>query len=260
MDFKNKRVLVTGGTRGIGRSAVELFLAAGARVAINGRSDDSVGKALAELDAGDRAVAAPGDTASVAGCKSVVDAALAGLSGLDVLVNNAGSGGGGPVGDLDEALWDKIVDTNLKGTFFCTKYALPALKQAKGAVVNISSIRAVLGAAGATIYCASKGGVAAMTRAMAIEFAPDVRVNALLPGAIDTEMLQGLAVRMAGDVEKGYAMMASGVALGRVADPQEMADAILYLASDKSSYITGATLLADGGITAGTTNLQQKKA
>ena len=258
MEFSERRVLVTGGTRGIGRAAVEGFLAAGASVAVNGRTPESVARAIGELGAGDRLVAAPGDTASAAGCRAVVEAAVAGLGGLDVLVNNAGSGGGGPVGDLEEALWDKVVDTNLKGTFFCTKYALPALRERGGAVVNIASVRAVMGAAGASIYCASKGGVVAMTKAMAIEFAPAIRVNALLPGAIDTDMLQALAVRMAGEVEKGYAMMSAGTPLGRVARPQEMADAILYLASPRSTYITGAALLADGGMAAGSTNLDQK--
>lgn len=258
MEFKDSRVLVTGGSRGIGRAAVESFLAAGARVAVNGRSPESVATAVAGLAAGDRVVAAPGDTSTAAGCKAVVEAALAGLGGLDVLVNNAGSGGGGPVGDLDEALWDKIVDTNLKGTFFCTKFALPALKDARGAIVNIASVRAVMGAAGASIYCASKGGVVAMTKAMAVEFAPDVRVNALLPGAIDTEMLQGLAIRMAGDVAQGYAKMSASTPLARVARAQEMADVILYLASPRASYITGAALLADGGMAAGNVSLDQK--
>ncbi len=258
MEFKDRKVLVTGGTRGIGRAAVESFLAAGASVAVNGRSAESVARALKELGAGDRAIAAPGDTATAAGCKALIETAVAGLGGLDVLVNNAGSGGGGPVGDLDEALWDRIVDTNLKGTFFCTKYALPALRKQGGAIVNIASVRAVMGAAGASIYCASKGGVVSMTKAMAIEFAPDIRVNALLPGAIDTEMLQSLAIRMGGDVETGYGMMSANTPLKRVARAQEMADVILYLASPRATYITGAALLADGGMAAGSSNLDQK--
>jgi NAD(P)-dependent dehydrogenase (short-subunit alcohol dehydrogenase family) len=181
-----------------------------------------------------------------------------GLGGLDILVNNAGSGGGGPVEDLDEALWDRVIDTNLKGTFFCTKYALGALKQAKGAIVNMASVRAMQGMIGGSIYCASKGGVVAMTKAWAVEFAPDVRVNALCPGAIDTDMLQALAVRMAGSVEAGYEVMSQGVPMGRVAHASEMADAVLYLSSDQASYVTGIAMLADGGMLAGAFGRDQK--
>ncbi len=258
MHFQDKRILVTGGTRGIGRAIVEKFLAAGARVAVNGRSEESVKAATPDPGAGERVVAAPGDTSTAAGCKAVVAAACDGLGGLDVLVNNAGSGGGGPTEELDEELWDRVIDTNLKGTFFCTKYALPALSQARGAIVNMASVRAVQGASGGSIYCASKGGVVAMTRAWAIEFAPDVRVNALCPGPIDTDMLQALAVRMAGSVEAGYAALSESVPLGRVAHASEMADAALYLASDQASYVTGIAMLADGGSSAGVVGHSQK--
>ena len=258
MNFQDKRVLVTGGTRGIGRAIVEKFLDAGARVAVNGRSTESVAAAMADLADKDRIVAAPGDTSTTEGCRAIVDAALEGLGGLDILVNNAGSGGGGPIGDLEEDLWDRVIDTNLKGTFFCTKYALPALKEAKGAIVNLASVRAVQGAAGASVYCASKGGVVAMTKAWAIEFAPDVRVNALCPGAIDTDMLQALAVRMEGSVEAGYEVLSQAVPLGRVAHASEMADAVLYLSSPQASYVTGIAMLADGGMTAGMMGRSQK--
>ncbi|MDG2480878.1 MAG: SDR family oxidoreductase, partial [Alphaproteobacteria bacterium] len=148
-------------------------------------------------------------------------------------------------------------DTNLKGTFFCTKHALEALKQAAGAIVNIASVRAVQGAHGASIYCASKGGVVAMTKAWAIEFAPDVRVNAVLPGAIDTDMLQALAVRSAGSVDAGYEALSDRIVMGRVARPREMADVICYLASEQASYVTGIAMLADGGLAAGTPGVKQ---
>ena len=254
MDFTGKRVLVTGGTRGIGRATVEGFLAAGARVAVNGSTAETAGRAVAELDAGDNAFAVPGDIGTVAGCRATVAAAIEGLGGLDVLVNNAGAAEGRALADCDEAQWDRIVDTNLKGTFFSIQAAAPALKEARGCIVNIGSILGVRGSGHfSSIYCASKGGVVNLTRDLAIELGPEIRVNCLCPGAIDTEMLQGLGARLGdGDIEKGYEVLSAKAPLRRVARPQEMANAVLYLASDLASFVTGSIHLADAGMSAGT--------
>jgi len=254
MDFTGKRVLVTGGTRGIGRATVEGFLAAGARVAVNGSTAETADRAVAGLDAGDNAFAVPGDIGTVAGCRATVAAAIEGLGGLDVLVNNAGAAEGRALADCDEAQWDRIVDTNLKGTFFCIQAAAPALKEARGCIVNIGSILGVRGSGHfSSIYCASKGGVVNLTRDLAIELGPEIRVNCLCPGAIDTEMLQGLGARLGdGDIEKGYQVLSAKAPLRRVARPQEMANAVLYLASDLASFVTGSIHLADAGMSAGT--------
>ena len=253
MDFTGKRVLVTGGTRGIGRATVEAFLAAGARVAVNGSTTETADRAVAELDAGDNAFAVPGDIGTVAGCRATVAAAIERLGGLDVLVNNAGAAEGRALADCDEAQWDRIVDTNLKGTFFCIQAAAPALKEARGCIVNIGSILGVRGSGHySSIYCASKGGVVNLTRDLAIELGPEIRVNCLCPGAIDTEMLQGLGARLGdGDIEKGYEVLSAKAPLRRVARPQEMANAVLYLASDLASFVTGSIHLADAGMSAG---------
>ena len=253
MDFTGKRVLVTRGTRGIGRATVEGFLAAGARVAVNGSTAETAGRAVAELDAGDNAFAVPGDIGTVAGCRATVAAAIEGLGGLDVLVNNAGAAEGRALADCDEAQWDRIVDTNLKGTFFSIQAAAPALKEARGCIVNIGSILGVRGSGHfSSIYCASKGGVVNLTRDLAIELGPEIRVNCLCPGAIDTEMLQGLGARLGdGDIEKGYEVLSAKAPLRRVARPQEMANAVLYLASDLASFVTGSIHLADAGMSAG---------
>jgi NAD(P)-dependent dehydrogenase (short-subunit alcohol dehydrogenase family) len=249
-DFTGKRVLVTGGTRGIGRGIVEAFLEAGARVAVNGSTAETTAKAIQELKAGDRVVAAPGSVATVAGCRALVEAAVKGLGGLDALVNNAGVGGGATVEKASEENWDRIVDSNLKGVFFVTKFALPALKAAKGAIVNIASVNGLIGIPGGSIYAASKAGVISLTKSCALEFGPDVRVNAICPGGIDTDMLRNLAVRIAGNVEAGYKVIAEDCkAQKRIAHVSEIAGPALYLCSDIASFVTGSIHVVDGGET-----------
>jgi len=250
IDFTGKRVLVTGGTRGIGRGIVEAFLEAGARVAVNGSSAESTAAAIVELAAGDRVVAAPGSVASVAACEALVNASVKGLGGLDVLVNNAGAGGGKAVPDCDEDLWDRIVDTNLKGCFFVTKFALSHLKATGGNIVNIASVNGLVGVNKGSVYCASKAGVINMTRAHALEFAPEIRVNAVCPGGVDTDMLRNLAVRLGGSVEAGYKIIAADCAAQkRIAHVRELAAPVLYLASEMASFVTGSIHVVDGGET-----------
>ena len=253
MDFTGKKVLVTGGTRGIGRATVEAFLRAGATVAVNGSSEASVGKALAGLGAGNRVVGAPGDLGRVAECRRVVEGAVASLGGLDVLVNNAGVGRPGKrFEETDEADWDETINLNLRAVYFCMRYAVPALRTARGNVVNIASVLGLRGrGAGLSLYCASKAGVINLTRDVAIELAPEIRVNCVCPGAIDTEMLQDLGRMLGqGDISAGYAVLTQNRPMKRVAAPSEIANPILYLASDLASFVTGSIHVVDGGVTA----------
>jgi NAD(P)-dependent dehydrogenase (short-subunit alcohol dehydrogenase family) len=252
MDFAGKRVLVTGGTRGIGLATVQAFLAAGASVALNGRSAERVARAVGDLAQPSRTVAAPGDVGTVAGCRTVVAGAVDGLGGLDVLVNNAGVGEGAPIEDCDEALWDRVLDVNLKGAFFCTKFALPALRASAGNVVNVASILAYLGNGnGAAPYCAAKGGLMNLTRELAVELGPELRVNCVCPGPIDTDMLRDLGRSLGnGDLDTGYEILAKAAPLNRVARPAEIAEVILFLASERASYVSGSVYVADGGTTA----------
>ena len=250
IDFSGKRVLVTGGSRGIGRGIVEMFLEAGAQVALNGSTTASTDKAIGEIGMADRLVAAPGSVSEVAGCRSIVDAALAGLGGLDILINNAGWGDATPVGSTSEESWDRTINTNLKGVFFMTQFAAPALREAKGCIVNFSSVFALVGAPESSVYGASKAGVINLTKAHALELAPDIRVNAVCPGGVDTDMLRELAVAIAGDVDEGYKLLAEDCAAQkRIADVRELAGPVLYLCSDLASFVTGSIHVVDGGET-----------
>jgi NAD(P)-dependent dehydrogenase (short-subunit alcohol dehydrogenase family) len=249
IDFIGKRVLVTGGTRGIGRAIVEAFLATGAKVAVNGRSAESVAKAIASLGTEDNAVAVPGSVSIAEGCRVIVEAAAHALGGIDVLVNNAGIEIGKPVEDTPEADWDLMLDTNLKSVFFMSKYALPHLKKSKGNIINIASVLGLVGLPSCAVYCASKGAIIAMTRAFALEFAPDIRVNAVCPGGVDTDMLRSVAMQSAGGVEAGYAILSQAAAQKRIAHVDEIAGPVLYLASSLASFVTGSIHVVDGGET-----------
>jgi NAD(P)-dependent dehydrogenase (short-subunit alcohol dehydrogenase family) len=250
ISFAGKCVLITGGTRGIGLAIVEAFLEAGAKVAVNGSSEQSVSEAVARLSGRDQIVSAPGSMVTIEGCRKTVDIALAGLGGIDVLVNNAGIWHPTPVASTDEQTWDAILDVNLKGAFFVTQRALPALRAAKGNIVNIASISGLAGEADATAYCVSKAGLIQMTRCHAVEFAPDIRVNAVCPGPIDTAMLRGGADFWSGSVEEGYKVLSQGALLKRVGHVREIAGPVLYLASDLAGYVTGVAHVVDGGYTA----------
>ncbi|MDF2235286.1 SDR family NAD(P)-dependent oxidoreductase [Albimonas sp. CAU 1670] len=248
--FEGKRVLVTGGSRGIGRAAAAAFLAAGARVAVNGRTPASTEAALAAL-ASPHAVAAPGDVATAEGCRAVVAAAEAALGGLDVLALSAGLGAVGPMEAVDEATWDAMLDVNLKGTFFCIQAALPALRASGGNVVCVASDAGLIGEAGLAAYCASKGGVVNLVRALALELAPAIRVNCVCPGYTDTDMVRRDTIEQAADPAAAEREIADIAPLKRIADPAEIAAAILYLASPDARFVTGAALQIDGGTTAG---------
>jgi NAD(P)-dependent dehydrogenase (short-subunit alcohol dehydrogenase family) len=247
MDFASKAVLITGGSRGIGRAVAHAFLDAGARVAVNGRTAASVAAAIQALGGGERLVAAPGDVATVAGCEAAVAAALDRFGGLDILVNSAGIYSDVAIEHVDEAYWDAMIDINLKGTFFATRAALPALRARKGNVVNLSSNAGLQGYGRTSVYCASKGGITNMTRAMALELSPVVRVNCVCPGWVDTDMVaeHAVAAGLSREALDGSAPMA------RMATAQEVARSILYLASADAGFITGVALPIDGGGTAG---------
>jgi len=251
MDFRDKKVLITGATRGIGYAAAQEFLSLGARVAVNGRSEQSVATAIAELAGGEAVVAAGGDVGTVDGCESTVAKAIEGLGGLDVLVNNAGVGIDSTIEKADEAIWDETININLKGTFFCVRAALPELRKSSGTIVNVASEAGLQGMSGLSVYCASKGGVVNLTRAMAMELAPDIRVNCVCPGYVDTDMVRRDYIDLAADPAAAEREAIESAPLKRMATPEEIGKAITYLASHDARFITGAALAIDGGSTAG---------
>jgi NAD(P)-dependent dehydrogenase (short-subunit alcohol dehydrogenase family) len=251
VDFAGKRVFITGASRGIGFAVAKEFLARGARVAVNGRTEQSVATAINELADLDRLVAAPGDVGTVDGCESAVRTAIAGLGGLDVLVNSAGVSLDSTIEESDERIWDQTLDINLKGTFFCARAALPALRENGGAIVNLASVAGLQGSVEGAVYSASKGGVVNLTRALAMELAPDIRVNCVCPGWVDTDMLRRDYVDLADDPAAAEREAMDEAPLKRVATPEEIAKAIVYLASHDARFITGVALPIDGGISAG---------
>jgi 3-oxoacyl-[acyl-carrier protein] reductase len=247
-ELSGKMALVTGAASGIGLGTATALAQAGAKVAINHLPDDARGpQAVQELSAqGLDVISAPGRVGVPGETEKMVETAIANLGGLDLLVNNAGTPGVKatvPINRLDlvtDEMWDQILATNLVGIFRCTKTAAPSLKASRGAVVNTASI-AALGLAGSSMaYSASKAGVVNLTRNLARALAPEVRVNAIAPGAVDSPWLEWTEQQRKSQVEKSL--------LKKVGKPSDYADAILFLAFG-TDFITGETVVVDAGLT-----------
>lgn len=248
-DFSNKRIFITGATRGIGRAAADLFHAAGASVAINGRKAEDVAAVMAALG-GERTIAAPGDLAAPGAAAAITAKAAADMGGLDILINNAGVFRQGKMESFDEAEWDLTFAINLKAVYFAIKTGLPHLRASGGTIVNVASESGLMGNYDSAVYCATKAGLINMSRALALELAPHVRINCVCPGAVDTDMIAEEAAR-SGDAEGYLEELNAYYPLGRMGRADEIAEAIAYLASPAAAFITGSALAIDGGSTAG---------
>ena len=245
MRFEGKVALVTGASRGIGRAIALALAAEGADVAVNYAGSEAAAKEVAaEIEAmGRKAFVIQADIASTEASTTMVDAVVKEFGRIDVLVNNAGITRDGLLMRMKEEDWDAVITTNLKGVFNCTKAAIKyMMKQKSGNIVNISSIVGVMGNAGQANYCAAKAGVIGFTKATAKEVAArGIRVNAIAPGFIKTDMTSVLS-------EKVVEAMLAGIPLNRLGETEDIAKAVLFLASSDANYITGQTLHVDGGM------------
>ncbi|MGD0968556.1 MAG: glucose 1-dehydrogenase [Candidatus Aquilonibacter sp.] len=242
-------VLITGALAGIGRATALAFAREGARVAVSGRRDDAGNALVAELrKLGAEAEFFRADVSSEDDVRACIDAVVARFGRLDVAVNSAGSEGKtGPIVDQTIENYTATFNANVLGTLFSLKHELRVMQpQGSGSIINLSSTLGHRGGAGASVYVASKHAVEGLTKAAALEAAPfGVRVNAIAPGPVDTEML----TRFTGSPERKAAFIA-GIPFRRAGKPEEIADAIVYLASDKASFITGQIIDVNGGKTA----------
>jgi NAD(P)-dependent dehydrogenase (short-subunit alcohol dehydrogenase family) len=250
MRLENRAALVTGGTSGIGEATCLLFGREGASVAVVGRNTER-GKSVAKRisDAGGNAIFIQADVRKSDDCRTAVDRTLETFGRLDVLFNNAGSYYQNDVVGCTEQEWDDQVDTSLKGAFLMSKYALPhMIERGTGSIINCASGWGLVGGPKSAAYCAAKGGMVVMTKAMAIDHGPQgIRVNAICPGDTDTPMEREDARAQGLTWDQYLEQTVAHRPIARMATPEEIAFGVLYLASDESSYVTGAALPVDGG-------------
>lgn len=241
-DLKNKNAVVTGAGRGIGKGIASALAREGCNVVVSDINEDDCKKVSEELaKSGIKSIAIKCDVSSAADVEKLFSQAGKEFEKIDILVNNAGIYPFVPFEQMKESDWDKVIDINLKSIFLCSKEALKFMPD-QGRIVNISSIAAFVGFAGLVHYCASKGGINAMIRALALELAAKkITVNAVAPGAIDTPG--------ASAPEEIKKQTICAIPLARMGEPQDIANAVVFLASDEASYITGQTLIVDGGWT-----------
>ena len=245
-EFEGKVVVVTGASQGIGEAIAIAFAREKAAVVVGSRDEKKCREVAKKVEkAGGKSLVVVCDVSLREQADKIVGEAVKKFGKLDVLVNNAGIFPFVPVLEMKDADWDKVINVNLKGTFMCSQAAAKQMTRQKtgGSIVNISSIASIKGYSMLVHYCASKGGVNGLTRAMAVELAKSkIRVNAIAPGGIRTPGIGAVD-------EKVVAAVAASTPLGRIGEPEEIAQAALFLASERASYVTGHVLVVDGGST-----------
>lgn len=243
--FAGKTVIITGSSTGIGEGIARRFHDEGANVVINARNAEKCAGVAASLDA-DRTLVVAGDVSKSDFANEIVAKTVERFGGLDCLVNNAGVGGGGILHKADDAEIDRIIDINVKGVIYLSRAAIPHLIETKGSIVNISSVSGTGGDSMLPIYNASKGAVTNLTRGLALQLgAKGVRVNAINPSVTRSDMVDEITGN-----EMAMQMVLNRMALKRVGEPEDIAAATAFLASEDASFITGVNLPVDGGVSA----------
>ena len=240
-DFTDQVVVITGSSRGLGEAMALAFAAQGARVVVSSRKQEACEAVARRItEAGGQAVAIPCHVGDWDALPAFVDAVVQRLGGIDVLINNAGiAPTAGSSADISQALFDKIIDVNLKGPFRLSALARPHLQARRGSIINITSLAAVKPDPAYPVYAAAKGALNIVTRSQAMEFGPDVRVNAIMAGTFWTDIAKSWREAYERDAPS---------AVRRMGRPEEIVSAAFYLASRRSSYTTGSVLQLDGGI------------
>jgi NAD(P)-dependent dehydrogenase (short-subunit alcohol dehydrogenase family) len=252
MRLANQSALITGGTSGIGEATALLFAREGAQVAVTGRDEGRGRRVVSSIEkGGGRAIFVRTDVRKAADCQNAVVETVKTFGRVDILFNNAGIFYPHDTLECSEEEWDEQIDINLKGVFLMSKAALPGMiTQGRGVIINNSSGWGIVGGDKAVAYCASKGGVVLMTKAMAIDHGRrGIRVNCICPGDVETPMLP-VDAKMRGLKWEDYLAGCANRPLGRIGTVEEIAKAVLFLAADDSSFMTGAALIVDGGGTA----------
>jgi NAD(P)-dependent dehydrogenase (short-subunit alcohol dehydrogenase family) len=252
VDAVKRTVLITGAAKGIGLATAQQFAKAGAAVALVDRDRQAVADAAADIEReGGRCVAVAADVSSSADVARAVERCVSTFGSLDVLINNAGIHFARAIDEYTDEEWDRVLAVNLKGPFHVVRAALPALRQSKGTIVFVASMTALVGQDRGAAYVASKGALVSLTKALAIELAPDgIRVNCVCPAGVDTPLMREWAATLPDPaaVLRGQAEMHL---TNRLATPDEIAATILFLASPAASFITGVALPVEGGATLG---------
>ncbi len=248
MRFENKVCVITGGAGGVGRTLVTLFASEGAKVMIADREEETCAQLVQEItSSGGQAAFYAGDLRSKDYCESLIQATVETFGGLDILLNNAGIIPRGTIEETSDEMWSLAMDVNLNAVFFLCRAAIPHMKQNGGAIVNTSSVWGTHPGPAHVAYCTSKGAVAALTKNLGRDCAPfNIRVNAVCPHEINTPMIRTGFERRGLDPDKAVEELNKTVPLGRIAEPEDIADVIAFLASDQSRYIAGETIEVTG--------------